>query len=127
MEDKALVTIEQEQEETNIINLDKEKEKRLALGSKEPPSGIWLKDLSEGTIFFVRRKNQGQDFLLGYFMIKDKTEKAIILVEKSSPQDIAVDPIRFCNVYELFEILQDGEVTLAQARLNQKKEEETNE
>lgn len=121
MENKALVA-----EDENVIDLDKERTNRLALGYKDPPSGNWLKDLTEGTIFLVRRKNAGADFALGYFMVVDKTEKSVILQEKSSPQSLPVDPIRFTNVFELFEVLQDGEVTRTQIELNEKEEENSN-
>lgn len=94
----------------NIIDFEAAKT-RLALagaGPMDPDNPTWLQRYDVGTLFTVRKKNSPLDFLVYQFGIKSKTSKAILLLDENQ-QKIMVDPIRFCNVFDLYEILMTSE------------------
>lgn len=69
-----------------------------------PKSGNWLKDLDEGTLFFVQNRMDRTDFTLGMFMLvgkKGDNDKVICLKHPEMPNLIYVDPLRFCGRYDL--------------------------
>lgn len=104
---EALATAQEETkfEDTKVPYL------KLATGGKGPPidpeDPVWLKRYDVGTQFLVR-KARSPDFVLGRFYVVDKGTKLITLFGKGIGE-IDVDPARFCQVYELFEVSQTSE------------------
>jgi hypothetical protein len=120
MKENSLVNLE-EDNLNNVLDFEIEKSKRLALDSSDPKDPVWLRRLGSGTIFLAKRKGQGQEFPLGWFVVAGKTEngKTYFLLERSlGDKEIPVDPIRFCNVYDLHETLRTHEEFLAELEAN---------
>ncbi len=83
----------------------------------------WLKRLGVGTIFLCQRKNAGADFNVGAFAVASITEEKQIygLMDLQTNKPALVNPIRFCNVFELQEIVRNREEYLAEKELNDKR------
>jgi hypothetical protein len=88
-----------------------------------PDDLCWLKRLGVGVIFLCQRKNQGADFSVGSFAVASITDEKKIygLVELQANKPLLVNPVRFCNVFELVEILRNREEYLAERELNDKR------
>ena len=98
---KEEATKETKKEKTNVVEL------KLVTGGGEPPvsSGNWLKDLEDGTVFFVQSKLDFKDFNLLLFRLEGKAgphNKLICIRSPNLPKEIYVDPHRFCNQYNLY-------------------------
>jgi hypothetical protein len=83
---------------------------RLITGGKgNPPSkgNNWLKDLQKNSVFTCKKK--GTHAELELYIVAFKHEKTMVLVDglNSNPRR-AVDPEGFCNLYSLFEIIEEG-------------------
>jgi hypothetical protein len=88
----------EEETENNIVDL------KLLQGGKEPPKGDdWLSKLDEHTLFFVQRQNAPMEFSLGLFWKETHEGKVVKLRSPMLPEALYVNPIRFCNVYTLYE------------------------
>lgn len=90
----------EEEKETKQVSL------KLITGGKEPPqsTGNWLKDLEDGSVFFVQNKVDLRDFNLVLFRLEGKAgtnDKVICLRSPNLPKEFYVDPHRFCNQYNL--------------------------
>lgn len=91
---------DEEEKETKQVSL------KLITGGKEPPqsTGNWLKDLEDGSVFFVQNKVDLRDFNLVLFRLEGKAgtnDKVICLRSPNLPKEFYVDPHRFCNQYNL--------------------------
>lgn len=87
---------------------------KLITGGKGPPStdGNWFTDMDIGTLFLVQAKarspQSANDFNLGLFKLVGKegaTQRVMVLACASVPEPLYVDPVRFTNVYNLYEVL----------------------
>ncbi len=87
----------------------------------------WLKRQGVGTIFLCQRKNAGADFNVGAFTVVSITEEKSIygLMDLQTNKPALVNPIRFCNVFELVEIVRNREEYLAEKRLNERDRADT--
>lgn len=102
------------EEVTNIIPFARP----AKTGGFNPDDPIWINNLGVGTIFLARKKGS-QDFVLGEFAIYAKTERAVIVfINGMGDQKHPIDPIRFCNQYELFEVLRTAEQFMAELEAN---------
>lgn len=76
-----------------------------------PPDANWLSALPEKTVFFVREKKVGTNiprYMLAQYILVKKFERCVILLSNLNGEQYgAVDPIRFCNDFDLFEIVYD--------------------
>lgn len=81
---------------------------RLITGGKGPPTtgSDWLSALKRGAVFTCKRKGLPDLELL---IIAFKHAKTIVLVDglNQSPRK-AWDPVEFCKLYSLFEIIEEG-------------------
>jgi hypothetical protein len=103
-----LVTIKEEKETTMADYL------KLVTGGKElPPNGDWLSLLDKDTVFSVKDKKSA-NFALGIFKILDKTEKTVYLgsTQQNMPPMVAVIPVRFCQNYDLWEVICSSDADL---------------
>lgn len=102
-------TIQQQEQEEKDINNVTEFKPTLLMGGKEPPTfgggDNWLSGLETGTMFLIQDKQNPMDFNLGMFLLKEKTDKAVILATPTVPHPIYVNPVRFCNKYTHYETL----------------------
>lgn len=115
MEKKLLTESEQDD---NVIDFANAK-LRTKTAAGEPSDPLWLNNLGVGTIFTARKKNVA-DFLLPMFCIQGRSQRVTFLLEQSThDHTLNVDPIRFCNQYELYEIHRDHETFLAEMALNE--------
>lgn len=105
----------------NLAKQDEEEEKSNILPFLRPATGggfnggggniisdIWLENMDEGTVFVAKEKNTS-GFLLPCFILSRKFTKAYVLMQDTGQGGhvhLWVDPRRFCNRYELVEILQ---------------------
>ena len=91
---------EQEEEETKIVTLE------LIKGGKEPPIGgaDWLTNLEVGMLFLVQSKTNPMDFNLHTFWLEDKKfgGKVCVLRTEKLPEELLVNPVRFCNSWLLY-------------------------
>ena len=110
------------QEEKEDKKLDYKGLKSIT-GGKEPPTitGNWLTPLAVGTLFRVQDKTKPRDFILGTF-IKVAQDKGTVLQSPVQTELIPVDPARFCNQYDLYEVL----TVLSPEETNKEKKEEEN-
>lgn len=79
---------------------------KLITGGGEPPhkTGIWLKDLEVGTVFFVQNAKELRDFNLQLFRLEGKegTHQNVICIRSPLlPKELYVDPVRFCSQFNL--------------------------
>jgi len=86
----------------------------------------WLQGLEIGTIFLVKEKRTPQatlpSFMLLCYCLVFKTDKACKLAsENTQLGDVYVDPIRFCERYDLFEVI--GKVPMEQPQAEEQEEE----
>lgn len=96
----------EEEERTNILAFE------VITGGKEPPStgNCWLDELDKGCVFTVQDKlatdlrNEGY-FILGLFKIADREGKVTYLQTLSNPKGFPINPVRFCNRFDLYEKL----------------------
>ena len=85
---------------------------RPQLGGKEPPYEDWLSSLELGTIFLTRQRSRLTMWSLSEFKINGKSDKAVYLIANlpfTSSEGEWVDPVTFCQFYELYEILETEE------------------
>lgn len=89
----------------------------------DPTDLNWLRQLGVGCIFLCQRKNAGADFNVGAFAVSSITEEKKIygLMDLQTNKPALVNPIRFCNVFELVEVLRNREEYLAEKELNDKR------
>lgn len=89
-----------------------------------PDEDNWLKRLGVGTIFTCQRKNHGSDFAQGLFEITKITpeRKSYGVINLLTQEPALVNPIRFCNVFELVEVLRSRSEYLAEQELNEQRD-----
>lgn len=71
----------------------------------------WLSGMAWGTQFYARTKNSSQPWMLVKFMLAGIRQKTALLVPMMGTEDVisddrnwmAVDPERFCKVWDLFD------------------------
>lgn len=100
--DRSLIKLNDLEEDKEI----KQVSLKLITGGKEPPTttGNWLKDLEDGSVFFVQNKVDLRDFNLVLFRLEGKAgvnDKVVCLRSPNLPKEFYVDPHRFCNMYNL--------------------------
>ena len=103
-----------------VVNNEKEEHQlmadylKLVTGGKElPPNGDWLSLLDTDTVFLVKDR-KSPSFALGHFKILDKSEKTVYLgsTNPAMPPMIPVIPARFCQQYDLHEVVCRTEADL---------------
>ena len=107
---KKLPLTQEKDQKLNETDLQQPNNVVKLVHSGDGPPTNWLRSLELGTVFLSRKKaNLGntQDFTLGEFCVRNKTEKSVLLtvVDGGVVRPLPVDPMRFCNQMELFEIL----------------------
>lgn len=95
-----------EVEGSNVIEF----KPRLAVDGSEPPTGMWLRDLDIGTLFWCRPKSSPGVGLAEYGLI-NKIGKCALLLENQPSQSVVVpvDGNRFSNQMELVEIVSKND------------------
>lgn len=106
----------------NVLLLEEEKEKwtpKVITGGKGPPTGEnWLVDLPEKTTVLIQRVND-QNFALGQATVMMKLGRAILLAVVGEGKSLIwVDPVKFCNHYRRYEILQTAEEAELEENVN---------
>lgn len=104
-------------EDNNIIDFNKTKNAMIKTDTTGSDSNNWLSGLKDGTIFLCRPKshisqmvNPTQQPFLGIYGKSRQTEKAVCLFDGLNPDNLYwCDPIRFCNSFELHEIIYNEE------------------
>jgi len=88
-------------------NSRKMPELKLLPGGKRPSDPTnWISELDIGSMFLVKKKASMLEFQLGLFKLSEKTDKYAIIIHTSSPTEpLFIDPIRFCSVYSLVDVL----------------------
>lgn len=101
-------TIQEETEEkSNVVPFKLE----ILTGGKGPPGNDWLSPLPEGTVFLTRPSDPRFDKpWMEEYHISTRTEQGMVCLHSNLNQEayIWVDPVRFCRVMELIEVLQHG-------------------
>jgi hypothetical protein len=97
------------------IERDKEEDKelpilRLITGGKAPIGSNWLSSLPKGTVFLCRPiVHQGKPFLEEYHVVFQSECATRLHTNINAEGNFWVDPISFCGIMELVEILIKGE------------------
>lgn len=104
----------------NVVNLQ---EYKAQTAGKEPPLfvGNWLANLPLGTVFFVQNKSNPMDFRLGLFRLISKEGKVVSLAAPKEQELFNVNPVRFCNSYDLYESMG---VVLSPEQIEEEKEDQ---
>lgn len=79
---------------------------KLITGGGDTPqkTGVWLKDLEIGTVFFVSNAKELRDFQLQLFRKEGQegTHQNVVCIRSPLlPKELYVDPIRFSNMFNL--------------------------
>lgn len=74
-------------------------------------AGNWLWNLPVNTTFLCQKKMLKDDPQVYIYHIVGKTDKAVVLLDNQNDKEFEflVDPVRFCVIMDLFEILARGE------------------
>lgn len=113
---RKVAQIDENEIETKGLNVV---ELKTVTGGKGPTDyhpNDWLSPLADGTIFLFHKKKDPFESNLGQAKILSRTEKAIYLgfIINGQPMQGPVDPVKFCNVYGMFEnlgtLIEEGEL-----------------
>lgn len=88
-----------------------------------PDDVCWLKRLGVGSVFTCQRKGNGADYEVHPWAVASISEvkQTYGLQNLQTNKPELVNPIRFCNVFELVEVLRNREEYLAEKALNDKR------
>lgn len=97
----------QQEEKDNVVNMS---DFKLITGGKDGASGggnCWLDDLPVGSVFTVQDKMASQPsqqnyFNLGVFKVGGRDGKVTYLQSMENPKGEPVNPVRFCNRFDLY-------------------------
>jgi hypothetical protein len=92
---------------------------KVATGGKgpvDPNDTVWLRRYDVGTAYLAKRKG---DFVLHLFVIEDRTDKTYTLVGEGVGV-MRVDPLGYCQVFNLHEVVRTAEETMAILRAKEK-------
>lgn len=94
---------------------------RVITGGKGPTDTLgpnWLSSLECNTTFLIQGKKD-TNFNLGQASVIYKgTKGVLLLLTGQNKEPVWVDPVRFCNNYSLYEIIQTAEEARKEMELN---------
>jgi len=99
---------------SNIEREEEEEKKvvpflRVVPGGKTPIGSNWLSSLPQGTVFLCRPiVHHGKPFLEEYHVVFQSTHATRLHTNINAESNFWVDPISFCGIMELVEILIEG-------------------
>ena len=96
---------EEEEDRHNVTEL-----KLITGGKGTYDETNWLGSLKKGTIFTTKTKRDHRNFMVLQLQIHNKTDKTTILYENLMDKLFGrVENVRFCNEFDLVEILWEPE------------------
>lgn len=102
------IITEANDEKTNVVDFTRKPELKLLTGGIL--TGDWLSALPQHTVFIARAKKE-HSFAIGEFHVVFKSQGGkvkLALEQGGGLMPTWVDPARFCNHYDLVEIILDG-------------------
>lgn len=115
--------IQEKEEETNVIEFPVKPQP----DEGNPDDPCWLKQQGVGALFTCQRKNQAQEFGVYIVAVNSITPKkqmyglVNVMSEEPWPHPGLVNPIRFCNLFELVEVIRTREEYLVERELNEQR------
>lgn len=99
--------------ENNVVSLDEHRGIRPKRGGGGGGNKVkdWLSPMEWGTQFYARQRGTSQPWMLVKFLLAGIRQKTALLVPMAGTEDVvsddrmwlAVDPVQFCKVWELYD------------------------